>query len=467
MQYAIMRRIKHIHFVGIAGSGMAGIAEVLLREGYQVSGSDLVQNEVTVHLGQCGALIYQGHHGSYVDHADVVVQSAAIDAHNPELIAARQQRIPIISRAQMLAELMRFRYGIAIAGSHGKTTTTSLMASIFSEAQLDPTFVIGGRLNSIGSHGQLGRGHYLIAEADESDKSFLHLLPMVSVVTNIDTDHLANYDGDFNQLCATFLQFIHRLPFYGLAVLCVDDPVVAKLLSVIARPVLTYGIDVDADLFATDCHHEQLMQSFTVTVAKTGQIFPIKMAMPGRHNTLNALACIGVALEIGIDVPAIQRALDKFQGVQRRFSVYDPCAVYAKKVVLIDDYGHHPRELMVTFTTVQQAFPARRVVWIFQPHRYTRTRDLLKEFCQVLCLADQLIVLDVYSAGESPIDGATGRDLIDAVKQQQPHAYFAANFVEASALLRMILEDNDVLLIQGAGSVADWVESLVRLGYAR
>jgi UDP-N-acetylmuramate--alanine ligase len=457
-----MRRVKHIHFVGIGGSGMAGIAEILLREGYTVSGSDLSKNAATALLKKLNATIYQGHDESYLKNADVVVKSAAISEHNPEIKAAHQHRIPVISRAEMLAELMRFRYGIAIAGTHGKTTTTSLLASIFSEGQLDPTFVIGGRLNSVGSNAQLGRGKYLIAEADESDASFLHLLPMISVITNIDADHLETYNGEFNLLLKTFLHFIHRLPFYGLAVVCIDDPVIRSIITDIARPLLTYGFSEEADVRAVKCESDGLQQRFTVIAAKTHQQFDVTIAMPGQHNILNALACIGVALELGIDIPVIQKAFAKFEGVERRFNVYDACTLHSKKFTVVDDYGHHPKELAVTFDAAKQAWPGRRIVWVFQPHRYTRTRDLFHDFCDVLVKADELILLDVYPAGEELIPGADGAALFEAIKTRKQNAVFAGDFTQAAAMLHHAIKDHDIVLMQGAGNIKQFIETVVQ-----
>jgi UDP-N-acetylmuramate--alanine ligase len=450
-----MGHIKHVHFVGIGGVGMAGIAEVLLRQGYTVSGSDLSENALTQWLKIMGAVVYQGHHESHVQKADVIVRSSAIDWDNPELKAAKALQIPIVPRAEMLGELMRFRHGIAIAGTHGKTTTTSLITSIFAEAGWDPTFVIGGRLNSIGRNARLGRGHYLIAEADESDASFLYLNPMVSVVTNIDEDHMETYQNNFDQLKTTFIEFLHRLPFYGLAVLCVDDPIVREIIPQLSRPFLTYGLTKEAD-FYTQTYTQSNMQTHFVVERPAGYSpLPITLNLPGRHNVLNALAAVAVATTLKIQDSVIAEACRHFAGIGRRFQVYGNFSLEkGGHVTLVDDYGHHPREIMATLQAARESWPDRRMVMVYQPHRYTRTRDLFTEFCEVLSLPDKLMLLDVYSAGEAYIEGADGQALLQAIQQAgriQP--IFVEQHDRLPFLFENELQDGDVLLMQGAGNI--------------
>jgi UDP-N-acetylmuramate--alanine ligase len=450
-----MGRIKHIHFVGVGGVGMAGIAEVLLSQGYRVSGSDLADNALTKRLCSIGAEVYQGHYAEQVHHADVVVRSSAVDIDNPELVAARQQHIPIVPRAEMLGELMRFRYGIAIAGTHGKTTTTSLTTSILAEEGVDPTFVIGGRLNSAGSNARLGTGRYLVAEADESDASFLYLKPMISVVTNIDADHMATYHNDFSELRQAFLDFLHRLPFYGLAVLCVDDPVVKEILPEVSRPFVTYGFTDDADFKAMSITQKGPRTQFIAKRPNGMAPLTITLNLPGRHNVLNALAAIAIATELKISDRAIQSALDKFAGIGRRFQIYGDYALQkGGSITLIDDYGHHPREIAATLLAARHSWPERRLVMVYQPHRYTRTRDLFNEFCEVLSQPDLLLLLDVYSAGESPIEGAEGATLANKIAERgavQP--IFIAQHAELAKNLQTVLQDGDILLMQGAGNI--------------
>lgn len=451
-----MGHIKHVHFVGIGGVGMAGIAEVLLRQGYVVSGSDMNENALTQWLRVMGATIYRGHDAANIQNADVIVRSSAVDWRNPEFVAARDARIPIVPRAEMLGELMRFRYGIAIAGTHGKTTTTSLITSILAEAGLDPTFVIGGRLNSVGSNARLGRGHYLVAEADESDASFLYLKPMVSVVTNIDQDHMATYDGDFEKLKATFLEFLHRLPFYGLAVMCLDDPIVREIMPHLSRPVVTYGLTPDADFNAQDYNSAGMCPNFVVNRPKGLAPLPVTLNMPGRHNVLNALAAVAVASELKVQDHAITSALASFAGIGRRFQVYGDFALASGgKVTLVDDYGHHPREIAATVQAAREAWPDRRLVMVYQPHRYTRTRDLLGDFSQVLTKPDKLLLLDVYSAGEAKIEGADSPALIASIRQVMPGAdpVYVQQHEALPALLARELKAGDVLLTQGAGNI--------------
>jgi UDP-N-acetylmuramate--alanine ligase len=450
-----MGYIKHVHFVGIGGVGMAGIAEVLLRQGYIVSGSDLSENPLTQWLRVMGAIIYRGHEVSNIKNADVIVRSSAVDWQNPELEGARAAYIPIVPRAEMLGELMRFRYGIAVAGTHGKTTTTSLVTCILAEAGLDPTFVIGGRLNSVGSNARLGRGHYLVAEADESDASFLYLKPMISIVTNIDQDHMGTYENNFERLKATFIEFLHRLPFYGLAVLCIDDPVVREILPNLSRSVLTYGLSKEAD-FRTLGYTQSGMQTQFVVERPKGQApLSVTLNLPGRHNVLNALAAIAVASELKVQDGAIVEALKHFAGIGRRFQVYGEFSLpQGGQVTLVDDYGHHPREIAATLQAARESWPHRRLVMVYQPHRYTRTRDLFGDFCKVLSLPDKLMLLDVYSAGEAYIQGADGATLAKEIKK---HGQIEPIFVEQHDTLPSLfareLKDGDVLLMQGAGNI--------------
>ncbi|HEX2236981.1 MAG TPA: UDP-N-acetylmuramate--L-alanine ligase [Gammaproteobacteria bacterium] len=449
-----MRRIKCVHFVGIAGVGMGGIAEVLLNLGYSVSGSDLVANAMTLRLIELGAKVICGHDACSVQDADVVVVSSAVPADNPELLAARARRIPIVQRAEMLAELMRFRYGIAVAGTHGKTTTTSLIAALLAEGGLDPTFVVGGRVNSTASHAKLGSGRFLVAEADESDASFLHLQPMIAVVTNIDTDHLGAYGGDFQRLRATFVEFLHHLPFYGLAVVCVDDPRVQEILTSISRPTMTYGIDSKADVQAIDVSCTHARGRFRVRLPQSGRYLNVSLNLPGRHNVLNALAAIAVAYELGVSGAAIQSALSSFQGIGRRFQRYGELVTRAGRVMLVDDYGHHPTEMAATLAAVRANWPDRRLVLVFQPHRYTRTRDLFDDFTRVLNEVDVLVLLKVYAANEAPIAGADSRALCRALRVRgKLDPVFVEDIDDLPGILIDLLHDCDVLLTLGAGSI--------------
>ncbi len=450
-----MGRIRRIHFVGIGGVGMSGIAEVLLNLGYQVSGSDLRENATVTRLGEQGIRIHLGHAADNVRGADVVVISSAVAADNPEVAAARELRIPVVRRAEMLAELMRFRFGIAVAGTHGKTTTTSLIASLLAEGGLDPTYVIGGQLNSSGVNARLGASRYLVAEADESDASFLHLQPMLAVVTNIDADHMETYGGDFERLRQTFIEFLHHLPFYGLAVLCIDDPVVSGILPEVAKPVLTYGFHEAADVHAFDLEQEGGRSSFRVILPGRRQPLEITLNMPGRHNVLNALAAIAVASELGVGDVAMGRALVSFQGIGRRFVIREGVAIQGGgSIMLVDDYGHHPREIEATIDAIRSGWPQRRLVVAFQPHRYTRTRDLLDDFSRVLCGADALLVLEVYPAGEKPIAGADGRSLCRAIRSRgHVEPVFVEQIGELAGALGSILQDGDILLTLGAGSI--------------
>jgi len=449
-----MRRVSRIHMIGVGGAGMSGIAEVLMNLGYAVSGSDLRESAVTQRLAELGLALSIGHHADNVADADVVVTSSAVSSDNPELVAARELRVPVVRRAEMLAELMRYRHGVAVAGTHGKTTTTSLIASIFAEAGQDPTFVIGGVLNGAGSNAQLGASRFLIAEADESDASFLHLQPMVSVVTNIEADHMDTYDGDFRRLRQTFLEFLHNLPFYGVAVLCLDDPVVTGLLDEVGRTTLTYGFSKAADYHISAVERQGLVTRFTVRRPQ-GQPLQVELNLPGTHNILNATAAIAVACDEGLSDDAIGRGLAGFAGVGRRFEILGDRPLAAGSFTLVDDYGHHPTELEATIEAVQQAWPQRRLVMVFQPHRFSRTRDLYDDFVRVLSATDVLLLLDVYSAGEAPVPGADSRSLAAGIRQRgllDPIYVGAAEAVPE--VLSGVLQDGDILLTQGAGNVS-------------
>ena len=449
-----MGRVRHVHFVGIGGAGMSGIAEVMHNLGYEVSGSDLRDNEVTRRLSALGIKVLAGHAAEHVSGCDVVVVSTAIAADNAEIVAAREQRIPVVPRAEMLAELMRFRYGIGVAGTHGKTTTTSLTASVLAEGGLDPTFVIGGQLNSAATNAQLGSGHYLVAEADESDASFLYLQPSMAVVTNIDADHLSTYEGDFERLRQTFIEYLHHLPFYGLAVLCLDDPQVADILAEVTRPVITYGIDSEADVRAIELRQQGLQTHFQVLRPDHDRPLSIALNLPGRHNVLNALAAIAVATELGVSDEAIQQALSGFQGIGRRFQLAGEIPVAAGSVLLIDDYAHHPREIAPTLAAVRTGWPQRRLVVVFQPHRYSRTHDLFDDFIQVLSGVDVLVLSEVYAAGEAPISGADGRSLSRGIRARgHVDPVFIEKLEMLPDVLDDILHDGDVLLTLGAGDI--------------
>jgi UDP-N-acetylmuramate--alanine ligase len=455
-----MRRIHRIHLVGIGGSGMGGIAEVLLNLGYEVQGSDLKANSVTQRLGRLGATIFVGHSADHLGKADVVVVSSAVNRSNPEVAAALAKRIPVVQRAEMLGELMRFRYSIAVAGTHGKTTTTSLVASVLAEGGLDPTFVIGGRLKSADSNAKLGAGRYLVAEADESDASFMHLQPMISIVTNIDNDHLATHEGDFSQLKQSFVDFLHNLPFYGLAVLCTDDEHVQNILEAVARPFVTYGFAPEADIRAVDVVRDGL-QSHYQALRDGHEPLPITINLPGRHNVLNSLAAVAVATELAVPDEAIQRALANFQGIDRRLQQLGEIQWQDGRALVVDDYGHHPTEVAATLDAVRQGWPTRRLVLAFQPHRYTRTRDLLDDFGRVLGECDVLLVTEVYAAGEAPIAGADGRAICRAVRTRgQVEPIFVERVDDLADSLRGILHDGDVLLTMGAGNIGAVAQDL-------
>jgi len=455
-----MRRVERIHFVGIGGAGMGGIAEVLVNEGYKVSGSDIAPNPVVDRLTSLGACIVIGHKAENIEGASVVVVSSAIKTDNPEVAAAIEQRIPVVRRAEMLAELMRFRHGIAIAGTHGKTTTTSLIASIFAEAGTDPTFVIGGLLNSAGTNARLGAGRYLIAEADESDASFLHLQPMASVITNIEPDHMETYQGDFEKMKATYLEFCHNLPFYGVAVVCIDDAVVRELIPQIGRFVITYGFSDDADYVVSDFGQTGTQSHFVIT-DKNGVASQIELNLAGRHNALNATAAFAVAKDEGIATTAILAALKKFEGIGRRFQQYGEFDTGRGKVLLVDDYGHHPSEVAATLAAARSAWPDRRIVMAYQPHRYTRTRDLYEDFAKVLSSVDLLLLLEVYAAGEAAIPGADSRSLCRSIRARgQLDPIYVATPADLPAALADVLQDGDVVMTQGAGNIGALAKQL-------
>jgi UDP-N-acetylmuramate--alanine ligase len=449
-----MRRINTIHFVGIGGSGMSGIAEVLINLGYAVQGSDLRSSAVTERLGRLGARITLGHEAHNIRGADVVVVSSAVSPDNPEVDAALAQRIPVVPRAEMLGELMRFRYSIAVAGTHGKTTTTSLVASILAEGGEDPTFVIGGRLKSSGSNARLGGSRYLVAEADESDASFTHLQPLIAIVTNIDNDHLATHGGDFEQLKHSFVRFLHNLPFYGLAVLCLDDANVASIVQSVGRPILSYGLDGAADVRAQNIVRNGLQTTFDVV--RPGQAaLRVTVNLPGTHNVLNALAAIAVATELGIHDTAIQRALAGFQGIDRRLQHIADVATPLGQVTIVDDYGHHPTEVAATLEALRQGYSGRRIVLAFQPHRYTRTHDLIDDFGRVLASADVLLVTEVYAAGEAPIAGADGRAICRAVRTRGlVEPLFVEKAEDLAQSLKDVIRDGDVIVTMGAGHIS-------------
>ena len=456
-------KVKSIHFVGIGGSGMSGIAEVFANLGYTVSGSDLSENPAVRRLRQMGIRIVIGHAGENVASADAVVVSTAVKADNPEVVRAREARIPVVPRAMMLAELMRFKQGIAIAGTHGKTTTTSLIAAVLNEAGLDPTCVIGGRLNSIGTNARLGKGEFLVAEADESDASFLYLQPVISVVTNIDADHMETYGGDFEKLKSTFVEFLGHLPFYGLAVICKDDPHVRAIMPSITRPMLTYGKTSDADLRAENVRWDAGRMRFNaVSTSKDLAPLDVMLNLPGEHNVLNALAVIAVAREVGASEVSIAKGLAEFSGVGRRFQRYgDVPMAGGGHYTVIDDYGHHPAEMAATIAAARGAFPGRRLVLAFQPHRFTRTRDLFEDFVKVLSTVDELVLADVYPAGEAPIRGADGRSLVRSVRLAgKVEPLFVEKTSEMRDAVLSRVRDGDVVVTMGAGSIANLAPEL-------
>ena len=435
---------------------------VLLNLGYEVSGSDLKSSPVTERLESFGAQIFLGHRAENTVGADVLVVSSAVNTSNPEVAAALERRIPVVPRAEMLAELMRYRHGIAVAGTHGKTTTTSLIASVFAAGGLDPTFVIGGRLNAAGTNAQLGTSRYLIAEADESDASFLHLQPLVAVVTNIDADHMATYEGDFNKLKKTFVEFLHNLPFYGLAVMCIDDPVVREILPQVKRPILTYGFSEEADVRAINVRQDGMLTFFTV-LRRDREPLDVSVNMPGNHNVLNSLATIAIATDEGVSDEAIVQGLSGFQGVGRRFQVYGELPVEGGNVMLVDDYGHHPREVAAVINAVRGGWPDRRLVMVYQPHRFSRTRDLYDDFVQVLADANVLLLMEVYSAGEEPIPGADSHNLCHSIRQRgQLDPIYIERGVELAPLVKPLLRAGDILLCQGAGDIGGLAPQLLK-----
>ena len=452
-----MRRIKNIHFIGIVGAGMSGIAEVFHNLEYAISGSDISESAMVIQLRKLGIKIHIGHKPENIQGVHVVVVSSAIDDANEELVAAKAQRIPIVRRAEMLAELMRFRRGIAVAGTHGKTTTTSLVASVLARGNIDPTYVIGGMLNSSGSHSRLGLSDYLVAEADESDASFLYLQPMMSIVTNIDKDHLSTYEGDFERLKQTFVEFLHHLPFYGLAVVCIDDPVVREILPEIARPLLTYGESEDADVRITGIIAKGARTSFTVMLPDDRQAFDIELNMTGRHNVLNATAAIAIAWELEVSRDAIASALAEFSGIARRFQISENVPIGSGSVMHIDDYAHHPNEIKATVEGIRAAWPDKRLAVVFQPHRFSRTRDLFEDFTQVLSEVDRLVLLEVYPAGEKPIKDADGRALARSIRVRgKIDPVFVEDFEALDQIIEDMLEDGDIFLTLGAGSIGTW-----------
>ena len=455
-------KVRRIHFVGIGGSGMSGIAEVLLNLGYDVSGSDLAANAATRRLEQLGVKVELSHAAENVDAVDAVVVSTAVRSDNPEVLAARAKRIPVVPRALMLAELMRLKQGIAIAGTHGKTTTTSLIASVLAEGGLDPTFVIGGRLTSSASNARLGAGDFIVVEADESDASFLHLQPVIAVVTNIDADHMDTYQHDFARLKQAFIQFLQNLPFYGSAILCVDDANVREILPFVSKPVVSYGMADEAMVRATAIEHAEGAMRFKVLREKRAAL-DVTLNLPGRHNVQNALAAIAVATELGIEDAAICKALADFRGVGRRFQRYgEVAAAEGGKFTLIDDYGHHPAEMAATLAAARGAFPGRRLVLAFQPHRFTRTRDLFEDFVRVLSTVDAVVLAEVYAAGESPIVAADGRSLVRAVRVAGPvEPIFVENIAQMPDAIRRVARDGDVVVTMGAGSIGNVPAQLV------
>ncbi|MEA3291656.1 MAG: UDP-N-acetylmuramate--L-alanine ligase [Pseudomonadota bacterium] len=451
--------VRHIHFVGIGGIGMSGIAEVLLDLGFTVSGSELRDSTAVDRLRERGAWVVVGHGAENIAGADVVVVSSAVTTDNPEVAAARERKIPVVPRAEMLGELMRFRKGIAIAGTHGKTTTTSLVSAVLAEAGLDPTFVVGGVVNSERSNARLGKGAYLVAEADESDASFLHLQPQMAVITNIDVDHMETYGGDFGKLKATYLDFLHNLPFYGLAVLCFEDTEVRQLAAKAHRSVVSYGFAEDVDFRATNLRQKGMRSLFSVT--RYGEpAGEFELAMPGRHNVLNALAAIAVAGKLGIDDDAVRAGLAGFKGIGRRFEHLGELGLEQGRALLVDDYAHHPREIAATVEAARGCWPERRLVVAFQPHRYSRTRDLFDDFAQLLAEIQPLVVTDIYPAGEQSLPGADGRSLCRAIRARGGDPLFAADLEELGKLLPKLLRDGDVLLTLGAGDIGRFARTL-------
>ncbi len=457
--------VRHIHFIGVGGSGMSGIAEVLANLGYEVSGSDLNSSASTDHLRSNGVDVTIGHDAGLVHDCDVVVVSSAINGNNPEVKAATDAKIPVIPRAEMLGELMRFRKGIAVAGTHGKTTTTSLVASVLAAGGLDPTFVVGGLVNSAGRSAVLGKGDYLVAEADESDATFLHLQPEIAVVTNIDSDHLETYGGDFEKLAQTFLEFLANLPFYGLAVLCIDDPTVRSIMPEVRKPILTYGGHPEADYRFDNIAQSGLSMHFDVLRKGYKQPLAVDLSLPGEHNVRNALAAIAIGTELGVSDENIRTALSEFAGIARRFDVRGELTLNNGSALMVDDYGHHPRELLATLKAARGAWPDRRLVVVFQPHRFTRTRDLMDDFSQILSAQDPLLITEVYPAGETPISGADGRALCRAIRARgRTDPVFVPTLDQLGESLSAIVQDGDVVLTLGAGDIGRAARALVASG---
>jgi UDP-N-acetylmuramate--alanine ligase len=458
-------KVRHMHFVGIGGSGMSGIAEVFVNLGYTVTGSDLAPNVAVNRLEKLGAKVMIGHSAEHIAGADAVVISSAVKADNPEVIAAREKKIPVVPRAVMLGELMRFKQGIAIAGTHGKTTTTSLIAHVLAEGGMDPTIVIGGRLNSLGANAKLGKGEFLVAEADESDASFLYLQPVMAVVTNIDHDHMETYQHDFEKLKSAFAEFLEHLPFYGLAVLCSDDPNVRSIMPRLTKPTLTYGLGEDAELRATDIQAAGGKMRFNARFRKTGPDLQVELNLPGLHNVTNALSVIAVGREVGISDAAIAKGLASFTGVGRRFQRYGEIPLASGgHYTLVDDYGHHPVEMAATIAAARGAFPGRRIVLAFQPHRYTRTRDLFEDFARVLSGVDELVLTEVYSAGEAPIVAADGRSLARAVRVLgKVEPIFLDSVTEMPEVVNKRTRSGDVVITMGAGSIGGLAPQLARI----
>ena len=446
---------------------MSGIAEVLANQGFDVSGSDLAQNRTTRHLQKLGATVYLGHDSSNVEGSDVLVVSSAVSDENPEVAAAREMRIPVVPRAEMLAELMRFRRGIAVAGTHGKTTTTSLTASLLAEAGLDPTFVIGGLLNAWGSNARLGEGEYLVAEADESDGSFLLLQPVVALITNIDKDHLETYEGSFENLKKAFLEFLHHLPFYGAAVLCLDDEQIAEMIPSVTRAVVTYGLSENADIRGTDLMQDGRMMSFRVHLPNQPDAIEVSLNLPGVHNVLNALGAIAIAWELSLDLPSIVNSLGSFQGIGRRFAEVGHFVVPNGEVMVVEDYGHHPSELEATISAAKSGWPDRRIVTVFQPHRYSRTRDLFDEFSQVLAASDSVVLTDVYAAGEEALDGVDSGALCQSIRARgRINPILVSDVHDIPSELPSMLEDGDLVLLLGAGNIGQVAQEIRENGFS-
>ncbi|MEE8338727.1 MAG: UDP-N-acetylmuramate--L-alanine ligase [Xanthomonadales bacterium] len=461
-----MRRIQRVHFVGIAGAGMSGIAEVLLEQGFAVSGSDIADNRITSRLRKLGATVFLGHDAAQVKGANVLVVSSAVPADNPEVSAARELRIPVVPRAEMLAELMRFRRGIAVAGTHGKTTTTSLTTSLLAEAGMDPTFVIGGLLNAWGSNARLGKGEYLVAEADESDGSFLLLQPVVALVTNIDRDHLEAYDNSFDNLKKAFLDFLHHLPFYGVAVICLDDENAANMIPAVSRAVVTYGLSEEADIRGSDLRQDGRQMHFNVHLPNESRALPVSLNLPGVHNVRNALGAIAIAWEVGVDIASVINILAGFEGIGRRFADVGNFAVSTGEVMVIEDYGHHPTELTATIGAARAGWPDKRIVAVFQPHRYSRTHALFDEFSQALAEADMVVLTDIYPAGEAAIDGVDSGALCQSIRARgRVNPVLISDVLDLPRDLPSLLEGGDLVLLLGAGNIGQVAQDIRETGF--